>query len=870
MATLQEVPIPKKRITTYGKSVRRRVPEHHFGSLAPRTHTPERKQSEPLSSRTTSPAPAEPIRPKSIPRAPISRTPSSLSPKSRADIFDVPSSEDEPTPPVPRLPHKLPSKQIVKNKVQKVAANKEVVVAAAADLGSRKRVKLSPAPSLSHTTIPAKIPPKKAIQDSRSIAKQLPKVVGHGSTSTMVSRPKLVTAPRKAERARTPHIISSQPKTTISNKPSPESIDTDMMDLDSSAKYISPKGRKLWDDLLGSVDIEGMSMNGAVDWDGEKQLGEAKSRLPGRVLFKPAGITKSFRRSPKMLPRRRLIDTLVEQTPEEDLDEDGIPMEESHITLKPALEMDLTSNPTDSRNQSVAPDVLISPTVSGGQAPLISGPKFTYSRHRSMLAEEDLMSQFLDMPIESQAGRRPRRGSIPTLTPLQSFHEEEEEPESTQAIRSVHELRQAGANNRFNDEIEDFLDRIGKPSTSSTSMRRSGLIDLAQKLQDKNFLRQFRAGGVEQRLFLHLSQEADIIAGFFMASILMVVLVDTSMPHFVSHLRRHGITNLLVRLLESQVGIVALGRERKSNMSRMAQTILVGHQKALLDLPIWEKLEPQLLSPRTVALKCLELMVRQTRESGNSSDIISKELSTELFQIITTSSEDSSWELPQGEHAIDFYLALSTLESHSIAVRTAQDESIWINDYLPIVADTLLMGMTRKMEDFGRLQVLILRLTLNVTNNNTKASDVFAKEEIMAVLGGFIISRFKKILRFLLEEEFLLVLDHLLLALGTMANLANLSLTGRQCLQNLQGRDNDPLESMVQIFVDNAAKMAEVSFFNNDRYSLANCYRLIRWRKVKRMLLLAGSPSFSVISACFQNSQIELLASSQPNPYGHW
>ena len=435
-----------------------------------------------------------------------------------------------------------------------------------------------------------------------------------------------------------------------------------------------------------------------------------------------------------------------------------------------------------------------------------------------MLAEEDLMAQLaIDMPTQpaqTQNGRRPRRGSIPKITPLQSFHEEEDDDEGagSKAIRNVHELRQAGANSRFMDEMEDILDQIGEPSTQPSSMRRSSLLDLASKFKDKNFARQFRANGVEQRLFVHLGQETDVIAGYIMVSILMAVLVDTSMPHIVTQLRRQGITKLLIRLLDFQTTVIALSKERKSNMSKMAQLLISKHQDFVLHLPLWEDLQPQAISPRTIALKCLELMVRQTRESGNSGDIISKELTTKLIAIFKSASDEASWELPSGQQAVDFCLALSTLESHSIAARTVHDESIWISDYLPIIADTLEVALRHPVDAFGNMQALILRLTLNVTNNNAKASDVFARESLMAVMGSVIVAKFQKILRFLTEDDFSVVVDRLVLMLGVMINFVDGSSDARESLQNLAGKENDPLENIVQLFVDNAASTAEVNF----------------------------------------------------------
>lgn len=588
------------------------------------------------------------------------------------------------------------------------------------------------------------------------------------------------------------------------------------MDVDRPAPRISPKGTQMWKDLLEPLDnseLDSTLLELETRPDDVYQSPTGKL-LQGKTLSRPAGIAKKGRRSSEKVPRQRLIDSLVEQGIKRDeMDEDMLSSDESELEITssvPFLSMPSnTSNHSLDQNLGSETPGLVASTSSQGSQSI--GPKFTYSRQRSMLSEKDIMQELaLDLPSQTPTSGKARRGAPSTLTPFKNFPDEEDDIEDTPGIRSVHELRQAGANNRFLDEIEDLLDRIGKPSSPPLSMRRAGLLDLASKMKDKEFQRKFRANGVEQRLFLYLDEETDFIAGFVMLSILNVLLVDNNMPHVVAQLRRHGITRLLIRLLANQTGIIPLSKDRQTNMSKVARSSISELQDLLLKLPIWEDLKPQTVTPRTTALKCLELMIRQTREAGDAGNIISKELTSTLFSILKSAKEDSSWELPSGQQAIDFYLALSALESHSITARSTYDESIWISEYLPTIADTLEIALSRPIQGLGLLQVLVLRLTLNVTNNNHKASDVFAREPLMAAMGQAIVTKFKMIARFLTEEEFSVTMDHLILELGVMINFAEWSSLSRNSLQALEGKPNDPLGGMIQLFLDNRARTSEV------------------------------------------------------------
>lgn len=925
MATLHDTAVPRKRMATYGKAARRRIPEFSFASRSQKSQTPE-VQSQPelpststhlpatashmlkspsrarSVSRTASPAsppkgdvfdvpssedeapkgirqraktPVKQQKVKSIRQRSVSRPAPSISPPSR-DIFDVPEDEEAPKPvhkqvqkknllpsaldrqklkptqpaskakppspssppkgnifdvpssgdevePTPKPVHKV--RQTVFTKANyKFESTIKTSMDTAEDLGSRKRMKMTPEPEPLLKRLPANtvVRPPRPRPGSFLRKNRQTSPAGGQFIKVVPRRPKPIPpSPRRPEVSSTPQNLSPAPPRELStfSTPSPQPSDIDMMDIEHTGNTISPRGMKLWQGLLDSAEVTDEDMgeaNGKID---NIVGGRSRGGTPGaqlRTLSRPAGISKS-QKSPARMPRRRLIDTLVEQATQEESDEGS---EEDQEDSSQSIQIRAPSNELEealaafSKGQTAVPESSQPAMVSESQNPQLSGPKFTYSRQRSMLEEQDLMQDLaLGMPSQSSqpGGRRGRRGSIPILKPLTSFHEEEDEDSTIGTVRNVHELRKAGANNRFLDEVQDYLDRIGKPDNAKLSMRRSGLLDLASKMKDKEFAEKFRANGMEMKLFMHLGLEQDVVAGYIMVSLLITVLIDGSIPHVIAQLRRQGLTRLLIRLLECQSSIASVTRDRKTNMSKVAQTLVAEHHDYLLKIPVWDELQPQVISPRTLALKCIERMVRQTREAGNASDIFSKELTTNLFDILKTGSQLEWWNLPKDRQAIDFYLALSALESHSITARTVHDESIWISDYLPIIADTLQIALSRPLDSFGEQQALILRLTLNVTNNNPKASDVFARPALISVIGRTLVAKFKQISRFLTEDDFAVVMEHLVLTLGMMINLADRSSVVRESLQSLEGAANDPLDSMVQTFLENQERMSMVS-----------------------------------------------------------
>ncbi|KAB8299885.1 hypothetical protein EYC80_000130 [Monilinia laxa] len=519
----------------------------------------------------------------------------------------------------------------------------------------------------------------------------------------------------------------------------------------------------------------------------------------------------AFRKPLSITPRKRLIDSLVEQTPHQDSDEENDnDSEDEHNSSQVE---DHFQHLNHSRAHSLTPEIPTFTTSQVSQGSQVAGPKFTYSRQRSMLVEEDTMQQLaFDMPLEVPQGSHRRLDSIPPLKPLLSFREEEEEEDeaASTTIRTIHELRQAGANSRFADEVEDLLDRIGKPVAKPSSMRRSGLLDLGIKMKDKAFLRQLRAHGVEQRLFANVGQEIDTVSGFLITSLIAPILAEGSVPLVVSQLQQHDIAKLLDRLISVEKSIVSVAKERKTNMSKMAQNSLSAYHDSLLKLPTWKDLSPRELSPRTLALKCLELMVRQTREAGDASDIISEELNISLFEILKSSDGGASWDLPNGTEAINFYLTLSALESHSLVSRTAQDETAWIRQFLPVIGKTLNIALNRPLGSFGEQQILALKLTVNVTNHNPKACDAIASSDLMFTILRVIVARFKNMSNLWAEEEIVMAVDNLILLIGAMINFALWSTKALKNIDNFAGMVKDPLDELIRLFVDSREKTFEV------------------------------------------------------------
>lgn len=826
--------IPRKRIATYGKLFRKRT-QHHL--------PPETVFGAPSSSqdKDSIPASAEHEVPSAQQPAPTHIKSPKISPAAvSSNIYDFPSDEDS-QPTVTPKKRKLGDAS-TKPKLKSVQKKMPGVVGD----GVHKTANSSlPKDGTSHnllgdksTTITQRLPNvlkthrEDGAQTSPTMTQSLKPMVKPALVSSNTNAPSSPSLTKKATQRRASAIkpsatesaskqrLTTPPKqraspttarSTVPITPPPQSPSGARKPLSSGKRstpgVLTPHRREIWEQLLGVDAVEGETHSTHTDQQTyPKQDSSSQSRT------KP--------------PRRRLIDSLVEQSSgvrpamfssileEDETEEDQI--EESITESVVGEAPDSQTKALDLAFDSM-PKVIPKSNTSSSQ---VVGTKVTYSRQRSMLAEQAVSDKMaFDVPLaDSQpTSLSQRRGSIPILVPLATFHEldEDEDSQAGAGIRTLHELRQAGANSRFADEIGDLLDQIGTPGVASRlSLRRSGLLELASKVQEKDFYIQFITLSMDQKLFIHLGKETDVVCGFLITSILLRVLENGITELTVTQLRRQGITRLLIRLLDVDASILSLAKDRKTNMSKLAQAMLAEHHNLMLRSKGWADIHPTSLSPRTAALRCLEAMVKQIREAGNSNDIISKELTTKLFHLVDLPADQTNAVVLDHLRSANFQLTLSTLESHSLRAMTGSDESLWIGDFLPIIREILKTSLNYSAEDCGVLQSLALRLTLNVTNNNSSASNVFAKADLLRILGRVIIEKFGGLASFQQEEERVILVDQLVLMLGVAINFAEWSEQARTCFDTSEGLTGHLIGAFVQIFVDNLDRMSEVSQSN--------------------------------------------------------
>ncbi|KAL0944169.1 rheb small monomeric gtpase [Colletotrichum truncatum] len=507
-------------------------------------------------------------------------------------------------------------------------------------------------------------------------------------------------------------------------------------------------------------------------------------------------------------PRRvRLIDQLAAQNEDSsDFESDASEFSDRGV-VKTVSKESLLSTPAK-------PADLATPKLSARPKQLLSTKKFrsTYGEQRTLKADDSggdgLGSQ---MGFDSQIDLSPP----PALSKLASFSFEEEDLEEDAAskgggIIDIHALRQAGANHRFADSMADLLERVGTPQpakSQSSRTRRTALLELASKLRDKTFVRQFRDQGAKDALFQAIGAEEDIINGFILLSVLLVLFTSYSVPHLVPQLESQGIAQLASRMFDEDEDIMAISIQRRSGISKYGQTSLRGLKSTLQSLEVWETSSSFDLSPRMLALKVLSVLCKDS--DGPATWNILASLTDQLFGFVKEGWETSR---VKGMGGTEGGVALSLLEGYSIAAMQSEAGPRWTKRYLPVLADILTAAMARPMAQFGEFESTTLKLALNTTNNNPTAAGAFSRGELFRELAATSLAAFELLEQSVRNGAFSTeIYEMLMLMLGVMINTSEHCLSTRQSVDAWQEHDGSPLDKLIEVYLDNreSAVMAD-------------------------------------------------------------
>ena len=618
-----------------------------------------------------------------------------------------------------------------------------------------------------------------------------------------------------------------QPSTAVLDNRPPVTPPRKCREIDGSN---TPRQRELWDQLL-PVDHAPISSPGTLGLPGlilsDEFIEPSASQIaPRRITWAQSQVFKS---RPK-----RIIDNLYPSDRLQDVEEDSSEGcgGNSSDSLSTTTESEVsatngavTGQTSPSANSQTRIYQSIDNAMSGSAQPVMpipsAGLKVTYARQRSYLTESDLDDvAMLSMPMVPEpvsdigSRRRGRREDHPlNLTSTQRSEDDYLDGQDSQggAMRSIHELRKAGGNIHLISELEAMLDDIEEVADSSSSLRRTRLIDLVIKLQEHSSCRLFLDQGLEPRLLRQVNRAGDLITKSLFATAILQLLADATSTVLLAQAGTYQIVSFLVELLGLEQDLKAQSRMREYNLSKYARQEYMNVCTSTSASQAWRVTKPAMLNCHVLALQCLEYLVRQTRESG----CLSETLSAYAIRRIVATSIPPCASLPPPRQTpmsgIVVELAISILESCTISNAIECQQSLWEGETLERVVGLLPLLDAWEENECATSRTLTLRLYVNLTNNSPGLCEEFSTPDIVKVMVKMIDARFKQLADHAIQHQHQMLRDNLILSLGAFVNLAESSDIVRRLITDLRYEGRPSLDILLELFIAKSKNAAEVT-----------------------------------------------------------
>lgn len=596
--------------------------------------------------------------------------------------------------------------------------------------------------------------------------------------------------------------------------------------LGSADGVVTPRQRQLWDMLLkddariaspSDLDLPKLKIR-------DSTVGKAWDYRVHREITKDGTRPKP----PMQKGRRRLVDNLQRNDKSNSSDStDGKTASDDDN----AFGNDQYRTPPEDSILAINASQIVNEPRNGEQARKPAFPKavqplsqagalkVTYARQRSYLTDDGLgdatmFGESIMYPTAAEATneRRRVRATVAERGDVKNSHDETDEFECSQGgtMRSIHELREAGGTVRLVSEMEMMLDEIDEKNTGSVTLKRTTLLGLVTKLQEASYCRLFLSQGLELRLLANVGLNNDIIIGSLYAISIWHLLVDPTSTRILPRMCVENVVNHLVGLIDNDQDLSRLLRDRKLNMSKLAQLDFKHFFDSLLTSANWRADNPPTLTPRVLCLQCLEYLVRQTREIGSEAEVLQPH---DMRQIVKTLKQTtpSLTQPPTIALTTDLRLAVSVLESCTLSNAFPISELLWTGETLDTVIGLLPLLVPITDQASGALQTLVLRLYLNLTNNSPELCKAFSRPNLTIAMFDIVVSHFGHLSDNITSMEQPMILDNLILSLGFLLNLAEWCDDLGHLVQDLWYGDVTFLDCLLEIFTAKLGKAGEVS-----------------------------------------------------------
>ncbi|KAJ5539186.1 Wings apart-like protein [Penicillium frequentans] len=502
--------------------------------------------------------------------------------------------------------------------------------------------------------------------------------------------------------------------------------------------------------------------------------------------------------------RRRLIDSLgTRKHPAEGSSPDMPADSRLSSPLAPTpirRDLALSRTPVESQCDSHDQDPTIAPS------PHLRGSKVTYARQRSFL--DDLLLETGPSGVNLAPGAEqndpladPHHMNTNPGSRARLFIIEEPDNDDS-AVRSIHELRQAGGNARYRGAVESIFEDIEDIHISSSG-RCSALVQLCSKLLNPKLAHQFLECNFDRRLVDLFRRDLDLTSSSLALCAYKLCAIGRPLPYILATTALPKLLDISLPLLDVQDDLFAMARAPRLKIAKATQ-LSIQHILPKLQSMLLPNAHMVKLSPCFLILQCLRTTMAAIQEKGENPSGLPVPFLKRLVNLMlsTNTYREESSTIIGIEASQNLTLGLSILEAHTISGGLLTEDH---RDVLGSISS--LYGLLSVKGDGSvntisqSIQSLYIRVILNVTNSHPNLCDDFATPEMIDELAAIAIANFADLSKEPLAQDNSNSLDTVILALGALINVTEQSETSRIIFLNPRNSSPSLLGQLLQLFL---------------------------------------------------------------------
>ncbi|KAL2836260.1 wings apart-like protein regulation of heterochromatin-domain-containing protein [Aspergillus pseudodeflectus] len=433
-------------------------------------------------------------------------------------------------------------------------------------------------------------------------------------------------------------------------------------------------------------------------------------------------------------------------------------------------------------------------TPASSLSSMLRSSRVTYSRQRSFLNDMIGATDSEPPSVDNGAKLNPSReahGSFASHIPP-----EDEDSNSNKAVRSIHELRQAGDNARFREIVDSIFEDI-EDQYNSISGRCCSIADLCHKLLNAGFAHRFSEQGFDERLINCIAISSNIVWLSLAFGAFRLIIVGGRASRVFAESLWASILDHSPVLLNSEDDILTLARDPLQGLSKTAQTAVRGLRSQLSPASTSQSLR---MSPRLLALECIKSALKLLRENGHTVRHAPTTFLNTLLDLLSMNVPDDA-ERPGHFHVSE--LIFSVLENYSIVTGPFDDDHCQCLQRL----SQLRWLFTSDPRDQMRPTLMsYVRVILNLTNKEPAVCESFALPELVYGLVEIVIRECSDVSKDPAPNEND-ALNAVILALGTLINLAEKTEKARAMLVQSNNFAVSPLQQLLKQFSGSARSL---------------------------------------------------------------